>query len=202
MKVNRAPVGSSSPRKALVPAAAGLCGTDANHAWLANVRLVSKSASPPAAAVATARSARRSSIAWLARSAAPRWRCLADWKKRRGDGRRRCLIRARRARQRRSKKRLLRYSAARAVKSASAELALRAGTFGESSKFFTPKLVNSTPRTLGLLRYSSSSEECLPSPRRLAITASCCASSAECVLHAREGCKRLRATAYACTPVR
>ena len=141
--MNRAPVGSSSPRKALVPAAAGLCGTDANHAWLANVRLVSKSASPPAAAVATARSARRSSIAWLARSAAPRWRCLADWKKRRGDGRRRCLIRARRARQRRSKKRLLRYSRAsrgpipsRAVKTTGEGKHYRALPYAAGEVFF------------------------------------------------------------------
>eukprot|EP00964_Phaeocystis_antarctica_P020733 scaffold11460_cov64-Phaeocystis_antarctica.AAC.18 len=61
MKTNRALVGSLSPLKAFVPTA-GLCGTDANHAWLANVRLASNSARPAAAAVATARSARRSSI--------------------------------------------------------------------------------------------------------------------------------------------
>ena len=66
MKTNRALVGSLSPLKAFVPTA-GLCGTDANHAWLANVRLASNSARPAAAAVATARSARRSSIVGTAR---------------------------------------------------------------------------------------------------------------------------------------
>ena len=61
MNANSAPAGSSPPPKSLTPAA-GHCGTDAIHAWKANVRLVSNSARPPAAAVATARSARTRSI--------------------------------------------------------------------------------------------------------------------------------------------